>query len=132
MEGRRAEQVRAAVEALSARDLDAFFGVVEEDFVVDWSASTAPYAGTYRGREEIQGTFDPISDWDEYRLEILRLRETDGGDIVSELRAVARGGVSGVEVSGTGGLVWRFRDDVPARMEMFQSYDEALAAVTAS
>ena len=130
MEGPRVERVRAAVDAWAGGDLDAFLALLDENFVVDWSRSTAPYAGIHRGRAEIERALgDYVDQWDEYRLEILRLNETEDGDIACELHAVGRGGMSGVEVSGTGGLIWRFRGETPISMEMFQSYDEALQAI---
>jgi ketosteroid isomerase-like protein len=129
--GSRVERVRAAVEAWGGGDMDAFLALLDANFVVDWSRSTAPYAGVHRGRSEIERAVgDYVDQWDEYRLDILRLTETEDGDIVCELHAVARGGMSGVDVSGTGGLIWRFRGETPVSMEMFQNYDEAIAAVS--
>ena len=128
----RVERVRELVAAWDSRDADAIVAMVADDFVMDWSRSTGPDPGVYRGREGVHRYASAFLEaWDEFGQEFLRVTEVGPDALVTEVRTRMRGGASGVEISATASILWRFRGAEPVRAELYQSYDEALAAARA-
>jgi len=121
--------VRAIWDAVNRGDLDEAFSHAPDDFEADWSSSEAPEGGVYRGREQVrklfEATLDAWSEIDYFETEII-----DAGDHVVRVGGVrARGSGSGVEVTAHGAQVWTFRDGTPVSVRLYQSKQEALAAV---
>ena len=64
----------------------------------------------------------------DFQLNVERLVDTDGDDVVVLGRYTASGGASGVSLEGEHGYVWTIRDGLAVRFQWYQSHDEALAA----
>jgi ketosteroid isomerase-like protein len=64
----------------------------------------------------------------DFQLNVERLVDTDGDDVVVLGHYTASGGESGVPLTGEHGYVWTIRDGLAVRFKWFQSHDEALAA----
>src|SRR5262245_42613952 len=121
--------VRAVWDAVNRGDLDEAFSYAPDDFVADWSASEAPETGVYRGRERVRELFEhTLESWSE--VEYFEEEIIDGGDHVVRLGGVrARGKGSGAEVTARGAQLWTFREGTPVSIKLFQTKDEALAAI---
>jgi ketosteroid isomerase-like protein len=117
--------------ALEHRDFDAALQLAHPDAEMDWSNSRAPYRGVYRGYEEATGAwFTWLEAWDEWRTDITEAIEVDPETVVIVTQIHARGRGSGVTVEAEGAGVWRVRDGKIAYAKLFQSKEEALAAVS--
>ena len=116
--------------ALVHRDLALAMGLTHADVVFDWSDSRAPYRGLYRGIDEVRGAWQTwLEAWDEWRPAVEAI-EVDPETVVIVTQVQARGKGSGVTVSAQGASVWNLRDGKITRGKLFQSKDEALAAVS--
>jgi ketosteroid isomerase-like protein len=121
--------VRAVWDAVNRGNLDEAFSYAPDDFEADWSSSQAPEAGVYRGREVVKELFkktlDAWSEVDYFEVEII-----PAGDQVVRVGGVrARGKGSGVEVEAQGAQLWTFRDGTPISVRLYQTKEEALAAI---
>jgi ketosteroid isomerase-like protein len=122
--------------------LDQFAGVNERDFarVMDGYAEDVVLvvhpeaflnAGTFEGREAVGKWF---GDWfrtfeADYRFDIEQAR--DLGDVVFlDASHHGHGRTSGAEVHGRTGYLYTVRDSKVARVEIFASASDALAAAT--
>ena len=110
-------------------------GVVSEetippDFVWDMSTFRGwPEQQTYEG---IEGTRkfmrDWLEPWDDWKLEMVDLHDTDGDKVVAIMRQRGRSKTTGVAVDMTFAQVWTIRDGKQTRMEMYADPAEALEA----
>jgi ketosteroid isomerase-like protein len=111
-------------------DPDAAAELLDEQAVMDWSASRAPYSGVFRGRDEIKGMWRGLGDaWEHFRVEVEEAIEVDPETVLSvnHVRATGRG--SGVAVEAHGATLWSVRDGKITRGKLYQSKEEALEAV---
>ena len=114
-----AEVVRRFLDlALGQRDIEAAIELAHLDAEFDWSGSRAPYRVVYRGVEEAAGTTDLPAP-----SAVVAPRGVVGP------RGAARGKGSGVTVQAGGAGDWRMRDGTQFYAKLFQSKEEALAAV---
>jgi ketosteroid isomerase-like protein len=121
--------VRRAVAAFNRPDLEGLAEVVSPEWVLDWSQSEGPQKGVYEGLEEatewMKATQDAFESFQVEPVEYL-----DFGDrIILRAQVGGRGRGSGVEVNAKGTTLWEIRDGRVTRMTLFQSDEEALAAV---
>jgi ketosteroid isomerase-like protein len=123
------EIVRRAWEAWERGDwdpLNAFY-----DPAVVWDASTlrGPIAGVYHGHEGVRRYFQ---DWlESFEAHRARAEEfIDAGDnvVVVGLRLSGRGKESGVQVDMPRWNLYRIRDGLAFRVELFETKAEALEA----
>ena len=83
----------------------------------------------YRGREGIERWGRDLAEvWSEMELEIEEVVETDSGDVLVLSTAELRTRGSDVAFTQPIGWFFTFRDDLPARMDVFQSHAEARKA----
>jgi ketosteroid isomerase-like protein len=131
MSPRNVEVVRRFLDlTLQHLDIDAALELTHPDAEFDWSNSLAPYRGVYRGPAELVQYWQVWLDaWEEWRTEIKEAIEVDWETIVVVTHVKARGRGSGVAVEAAGAGVWRVRDGKIAYAKLFQTKDEALAAV---
>jgi hypothetical protein len=99
------------------------------EIALDWSRSRGPYQGIYKGHEgagefvsEAITVFRDVEYFTEEWIPAGKRLVRVGG-----IRGVGRG--SGVEISGRGAQIFEFADGLVKRVTLFQSRDEALAAV---
>jgi ketosteroid isomerase-like protein len=125
---RDVEVVRDQFEAVNERDFQRAMDHYAEDVVLV-VAESGPEPGTYEGKETVGRWF---GNWfqsfaRDYRFDIDEAR--DLGEVVF-LHAWhgGRGRVSGVEVRGELSYLYQVRDGKVARVEIYQTRDQALEA----
>jgi thiamine-phosphate pyrophosphorylase len=125
------EAIEAALRAAEAmyrdRDWEVVRPYVAPDLVIDWSRSIGPLRGVYRGVDEARGMF---RGWSEAFSEMSRTTlgtRRFGRRVLVQARIEARGAGSGVEASAgaDGAELWTLDDGLVARIELFQTLDEA-------
>ncbi|GAC1436050.1 MAG: hypothetical protein NVSMB51_06670 [Solirubrobacteraceae bacterium] len=88
--------------------------------------SYAVEPGTRYGRKSFAEVRTTYAD---FKLEIERIVDTDGDDVVVLARYTGSGRGSGVPVAGEHGYVWTIRGGLGTRFRWYQSHREALEAV---
>jgi len=112
------------------KDLEAALKCASPQLQIDWSASTAPYSGTYVGPQGLAEFCHAFWDtWDEFNPEIDEFVECGPERLITVHRVSARGKTSGIEVASGGAVIWTLRDGKILRGKLFQSREEALKAV---
>jgi ketosteroid isomerase-like protein len=122
--------VRQALDALNAREVDAFFKHVDPEVVTDWSRAMGPERGVFRGHDEVVRFLH--SWWGAFEESVLIVDEVidAGDDVVVAFHGRQRGRGSGATVEGRGSvLVWSLRDGTVVSVTLYQSRHEALEAV---
>jgi ketosteroid isomerase-like protein len=114
------------------KDMDACLALVAPDCVMDWTASRAPYAGLYEGRNEIRHAWEATEDaWEEWTTTAVELIEPDSETVVLVTHVRARGRGSGIFVDAYGASIWKLCDGLVTRATVYQDKAEALAALEA-
>jgi ketosteroid isomerase-like protein len=114
-----------------SRDFDAAVELAQPDAEFDWSESRAPYAGVYRGADEGKQLWSTwLEAWEVWEPHIDEAIEIDSETVVIVTSVVARGQGSGVTVEAGGASLWQVRDGKIAYAKLFQSREDALAAVS--
>jgi ketosteroid isomerase-like protein len=121
--------VRAVWDAIARGDLDEAAALIPEHFVFDNTNSEGPDGQVFSGRESIKAFIAGNQEvWDD--LEIFELECIDAGDQVIRVGGMrGRGKGSGVPVEAVGAQVVEFKDGVPVSARLYQSKEEALAAI---
>jgi ketosteroid isomerase-like protein len=120
------EMIRAALDGLNRRDIDAALKDAAPDFVWDFSRSIGIQPGVYSldQMRKLWGEFD--DSWESSRFEAEEFIEA--GDLVMTPVTNYLRGRDGVEVQASGAWVWMFRDGKVARITFYQERQEALEA----
>jgi ketosteroid isomerase-like protein len=124
------EIFRMASTAVIEGDLDAGMEYLQDDVVFDWTRSRGPLQGLHEGSAAARDVWESMLEvWRPIAWEVEVLARPDPETVVLGSRPRAQGRGSGIELQGRGGLVVKARDGKLARITLFQSPDEALAAV---
>jgi ketosteroid isomerase-like protein len=122
------ENVRARYEALNRRDWDAVFRDQHPDFEPELTTPPGPHAGTYRGREEIQGYLESwITAFDAWTVEPEEIFES-GDQLVVFLKTRARPEGSSAEIEVRNGHLWTLKDGKVVSTRLFPEPEKALEA----
>jgi ketosteroid isomerase-like protein len=122
--------VRRALDALNARDVDAFVARLAPDVVADWSRAVGPERGVFRGQDEVVRFLH--SWWAAFEESVFIVDDViDAGEhVVTAFHGRQRGRGSGAVVEGRGSvLVWALRDGTVVSATLYQTRHEALGAV---
>ena len=126
------ELVRLGFELLEHGDLAFFEEWTTPDLVIV-QPPEVPDAKTYEGRTAVAKAWeDWPSQWEDFRLDLVEVIDAGGDAVVSVTRHRGRGRESGIEMDFQVFYVHRLRQGKLARMEMFFSREQALAAASAS
>ena len=121
------ENVEIVRRAWQASDVESLFAFYDQAIV--WESHYGPISGVYRGHEGVRQFF---REWTE-PLETFHARaETfiDAGEsVVVGALISARGKASGVEGEMPQGMVYKLRNGLVTRVDLFESKDKALEAV---
>ena len=129
MSQQNVELVKRFEDSWAAGDLEATLECVHDDAVFDWSDSSSPFAGTYRGREGLVRFWEELRDaFEEFKPEALEIIEVEPERVITLDVVRGRGKGSGIEIEAQGAMLWSFRDGKIAHAKMFQTKDEALEA----
>jgi ketosteroid isomerase-like protein len=121
------ELVQDLYEAINARDYDAGFALLDQDF--EWLEPQTLLGGDHRGFDEVRVELQAqLEVWDEFEIEPEEFHEV-GDRVAVPIRQRARGGSSGAEVEIRIGHVWTVRDDKVIRLEVFPAREDARKAV---
>jgi ketosteroid isomerase-like protein len=122
------EVVRRAHDAFNGRDLDALAALTDPDCVMDWSRSISPQRGVYQGRAGMETWISEITEAFE-SFEIHPLEYVTAGDrIVVPAKVRGRGRGSGIVVDAEGATVWELERGKVAKLTLFGTREQALAA----
>ena len=123
--------VRKCFHAWSTNRFESLAHHIDRDVEIDWSASLAPYRGTYTGHAGWRQLFDEIrAPFQEATAEADSV-VVQGQHIA--VRHVARmRGRDGVEVVARGALVFTFRGVKLIALRLYQHDGEAFAAIGSS
>jgi ketosteroid isomerase-like protein len=125
----RIAKAEEAYAALNAGDVDGAIERMDPDVVFDWSRSKSPYRGVYEGREAVRRLFEELRESFE-EMEYKTVEWIPAGERLVRVGGVrGRGRGSGVEVAMEGGQVIEFADGLASRVTLYQTAEEALAAV---
>jgi hypothetical protein len=114
------------------RDLEAALKCASPQLQIDWSASTAPYSGTYVGPQGLADFCHAFWDtWDGFNPAIDEFVVCGPERLITVHRVSARGRTSGIEVASGGAVLWTIREETVLRGKLFQSRGEALKAAEA-
>jgi ketosteroid isomerase-like protein len=123
------ELIKRIFAAGARHELDEILELAQPDVVADWSRSRGPFSGVYRGREAVRDFFAGVvevwTDLEYFHDEFIPVENC----MVRVGGMRARGHGSGVEISARGAQVFEFEDGLLARVTLYQSKREALAAV---
>ena len=116
---------------LTKRDFDGAFELAHRDAIFDWSNSLAPYRGVYHGAEQGREAWSAwLEAWERWDIDIVETIDLDAETLVVVTQVRAQGKGSGITVDAGGASLWRVRDGKIAYAKLFQSKEEALAAVS--
>jgi ketosteroid isomerase-like protein len=122
------EIVRSIYEAANRRDWDAAWRNQAPD-VEYTTPPRGPNAGTYRGREEIQGFWEEmLTAFDAASAEPEEFFER-GDQVAVVVKRRLRPKGSSAEIESRTGSLWTIRDGVVVSMRIFAKPEEALDAV---
>jgi uncharacterized protein len=121
------ELVRALYQAINARDYDAGFALLDEDF--EWlEPEETLLGGNHRGFGEVREAIEKqLEVWDEFTIEPEEFHEV-GDRVAVPIRQRARGGTSGVELEIRIGHLWTVADGKVIRLEVFPAREDARKA----
>jgi ketosteroid isomerase-like protein len=124
------ELVGALYEAINARDYEAGFAMLDEDF--EWLGPEQTLLGDdHRGLEEVRQAIElQLEVWDEFTIEPEAFYE-HGERVAVPIRQRARGGCSGVEVEIRIGHLWTVHGEKIVRLEVFPAREDARKAALA-
>jgi uncharacterized protein len=115
--GSAADLVRALYEAINARDYEAGFALLDEDF--EWvEPEQTLLSGNHRGFDEVRQAIEvQLEVWEEFTIEPEEFHEV-GDRVAVPIRQRARGGSSGVEIEIRIGHLWTIHEGKIVRLEV--------------
>jgi len=117
-------------ESWSRHDAEATLACLHDDVVVDFSGARGPFSGVYRGLAEVRGLLRSMWEpWDQVTIEFVEVIDCGADRAITVNVFEAQGRSSGAITGARVANLWSFRDGLIHRSELFQSRDEALAAV---
>ena len=128
MDAKDAEELIAeGLRRMNRGDLDGMLELLDPE--VRWRAFPGPAgADLYEGREGVRKFVGEwLEAWESFEQELLDVR-VRGNWAIARAVIKTRGGISGIEFENEVTYLMERRGDKLVRMEMFQSYEEGLAA----
>jgi uncharacterized protein len=123
------EIVRNAIAAFDRGDIEGVLRVCDEDIVITQPAELPGVSPEQHGH---QGVLEALAiwpeQWDDYRIELLRIAAAPGGKVFVTQRTRGRGKQSGVEVEMDFSFVFTVRDAKISEWRLFVQEDQALEA----
>jgi ketosteroid isomerase-like protein len=130
MDERHIETIRAALDAVSRRDLDGVLAFLDPD--VELRPRFSVWRQTYRGHEGIEEWWNDMTAlWDEFTLEVHELSEVGDDTLVVTLDWRGRDTHTKREIEGPGAAVVRFHQGKVAALDMHLDAQRAMAALKA-
>ena len=125
------EIVRRSIEAFNRRDLTAALALWDTDAELDWSRSTGPLKGVYRGHRGLETFWKEF--WSTFEEVVLETHEfTQAGSEVVVPNTAHMSGRDGIKVIAESAFVFTVEQGLQTRLRMFQERAEALEAAGVS
>jgi ketosteroid isomerase-like protein len=129
MSGENVEVVRRGVAAFERGDMEALLQLADEDIVITQVSDVPGIPAQQHGHRGVLEAFEVWPEqWDDFRIEILRIAAAPGGKVIATVRTRGRGKQSGVEVDMEFSFVFAFRDAKITEWQLFVREAEALEA----
>ena len=123
------EIVRTAFAAFDRGDIDAVLRLCAEDIVITQPPELPGVSAEQRGHRGVLEAFAIWPEqWEDYRIEILRIAPAPADRVIVTTRTRGRGRQSGVEVEMEFSFVFTIRDARIREMRIFVREDDALEA----
>ena len=123
------EIVRNAFAAYERGDMEAVLRLADEDIVIKQPSDVPGIPAEQRGHRGVLEAFAIWPEqWDDFRVEILRIAPAPAGKVIATVRNRGRGKGSGVEVDMEFTFVFTIRDAKITEWQLFVQEDEALKA----
>jgi uncharacterized protein len=129
MSGENVEIVRTAFAAFDRGDIDAVLQLCDEDIVITQPPELPGVSAEQRGH---RGVLEALAiwpeQWDDYRVELLRVAAAPGGKVFVTQRSSGRGKQSGVGVDMDFSFVFTLREGKITEWRLFVQEEQALEA----
>jgi uncharacterized protein len=123
------EIVREAFAAVERDDMEGALRLCDEDIVITQPPELPGAPREQRGHQGVLEAFAVWPEqWDDYRIEILRITAAPGGLVFVTVRTRGRGKQSGVEVEMDFSFVFTVREGKITEWRLFVDEDKALEA----
>jgi ketosteroid isomerase-like protein len=124
------EIVRRFLTLVNEDQVERALSLLAPDAQLDWSDSQAPDSGVYEGPDQWGGWIAGRSaEMADTHFEIAELSDVPPDRVLLVASMHGRGRASGVEISGLGAAVCTVRDGLIKELTLYQSREEALAAL---
>jgi ketosteroid isomerase-like protein len=123
------EIVRSAFAAYQRGDMEGLLRHCDEDIVITQPAELPGAPTEQRGHRGVREAMSVWPEqWDDYRIEVLKIAPAPGGKVLSTQRTFGRGKQSGIEVEMDFSFVFTVRDGKITEWRLFVQEDQALEA----
>jgi ketosteroid isomerase-like protein len=123
------EIVRSAFAAFERGDMEAVLRLFDEDIVITQASDVPGLPAQQHGHRGVLEAFAVWPEqWEDFRIEILRIAAAPGGKVIATVRNWGRGKQSGIEVDMEFSFVFAIRDAKITEWQLFVQEDEALEA----
>jgi uncharacterized protein len=123
------EIVRNAFAAFERGDIEGVLRLCDEDIVITQPPDLPGVSPEQRGH---RGVLEALAiwpeQWDEYRIELLRVDPAPGGKVFVAQRSSGRGKQSGVEVDMDFSFVFTIREEKISEWRLFMQEEQAVEA----
>jgi ketosteroid isomerase-like protein len=129
MSEENAEVVRNAFAAFERGDIEGVLRLCDEDIVISQPPDLPGVSPEQRGHRGVLEAFAIWPEqWEDYRIQLLRVEAAPGGKVFVTQRDSGRGKQSGVEVDMDFSLVFTVREGKISELRLFVQEDQALEA----
>jgi ketosteroid isomerase-like protein len=129
MSEQNVEIVRNAFDAFTRGDIEGVLRRADENIVITQPTELPGATPQQRGHSGVLEAFAIWPEqWDDYRIEILRIVADPGDHVVVATRQSGRGRQSGIEVETEMTFVFTVRDKKIVELQLFMREDQALEA----
>jgi uncharacterized protein len=123
------EIVRNAFAAYERGDMEAVLRLIDEDIVITQVSDMPDFPAQQHGHRGVLEAFEVWPEqWDDFRVEILRIAAAPTGKVIATVRTRGRGKQSGIEVDMEFSFVFTIRDAKITEWQLFVQENEALEA----
>ena len=124
------EVVRRVMQLYADQDIDGVLADMDPDVALDWSNSSAPDRGVYRGHAAVRAFLESRDEaLGERRVDLAKTIAGAPDTVVYTAQMRQRGRASGVEVTTHIDLVLKLREGKIIHLTVYQTSEEALKAV---
>jgi ketosteroid isomerase-like protein len=122
--------VRRFTESWVQDDLNAILACIGPDMEFDWTESISPFRDVYSGREGLERFWGEMREtFDDFTPRIDDVVVCGHGRLVTRITVSGRARASGIELEASGAMLWSVRDGKIVQGKLFQSEQDALAAI---